>query len=65
VPLIVIIGMEGGGDIEVKDEESRGMWCKAPESKTHSKYDILEQLWGNWLAKEEANIVCGCKEKNF
>jgi hypothetical protein len=25
VPLIVIIGMEGGGDIEVKDEESRGM----------------------------------------
>jgi len=47
VPLTVITGMEGEGDIEVKDKESWDIWCEAPESKTHSEYDILEKLWGN------------------
>jgi hypothetical protein len=30
--------------------------------KTHSKYNIPEELWGNWPTKEEADIACGCKE---
>jgi hypothetical protein len=47
VPLTIITGMEGEGDIEVKDKESWDIWCEAPESKTHSEYDILEKLWGN------------------
>jgi len=65
VPSAVITGMEGEGDTKVKDEESGDIWCEAAESKTHSKCDILEELWGNWLTEEEADIAYGCKEKNF
>ena len=61
----IIIGMEGEGNIKVKDKESGDIWCEAPESKTCSKCDILEELWGNWLTEEEADIAYGCKEKNF
>jgi len=61
----VITGMEGEGDTKVKDEEYRDIWCEELESKTYSKFDILEELWGNWPTKEEANIACGCKERHF
>jgi len=64
VPSAVIRGMEDKGDTEVKDEESGDIWWEVPESKTHSECDIPEELWGNQLM-EEANIVCGCKERNF
>jgi hypothetical protein len=47
VPSAVITGMEGEGDIKVKDEESGDIWCEAPESKTHLECDIPEELWGN------------------
>jgi hypothetical protein len=47
VPSTVIIGMEGEGDTKVKNEEYGDIWCEAPESKTYSKYDIPEELWGN------------------
>jgi len=65
VPSIVITRMEDEGDTKVKDEESGDIWWEAPESKTHSKYDIPEELWGNWPMEEEADITCGCKETNF
>jgi len=65
VPSTVITGMEGEGKTKVKDEESRDIWCKAPESKTHSECDIPEELLGNWPMEEEVDIVCGCKERNF
>ena len=57
--------MEDKGDTEVKDEESGDKWWEAPESKTHSKCDIPEELWGNWPMEEEADIACGCKERNL
>jgi hypothetical protein len=41
------------------------MWCEALESKTHSEYDILEELKGNWPTKKEADNAYGCKEINF
>jgi hypothetical protein len=63
--LAVITRMEGEGDKDVKDEESRDIWCEAPESKTYSKCDIPEELWGNWPMKGETNIAFGCKERNF
>lgn len=43
----VITGIEGERDTKVKDEEYGDIWCKAPESKTHSECDIPEELWGN------------------
>jgi len=61
----VITGIKGEGDTEVKDEESGDIWYETSESKTHLKYNIPEELWGNWLAKEKVYIVCGCKERNF
>ena len=45
--LAVITGIEGEWDIEVKNEESKGIWYKALKSKTYSNYDIPEDLWGN------------------
>ena len=57
--------MEDKGDTEVKDEESGDKWWEAPESKTHSKFDIPEELWGNWPMEGEMNITYGCKERNF
>jgi len=57
--------MEGKGETKVKDEESRDIWCEAPESKTHSECDIPKELWGNWLMEEEVNIACGCKKRNL
>ena len=65
VPSAVITGMEDEGDAKVKDEESGDIWWEAPESKTHSECDIPEELWGNWPMEEEAEIVYGCKERNF
>jgi hypothetical protein len=44
VPSTVITGMEDEGDMKVKDEESGDIWWEAPESKTHSECDILEEL---------------------
>jgi hypothetical protein len=64
VPSAVTIGMEGEGDIKVKDE-SEDIWCEVTKSKTHLEYDIPKELWGNWPMKEEANIACGCKDRNF
>jgi len=61
----VITGMEGEGKIEVKDEESGDIWYEAPESKTHSECDIPEELWGNRPMEEEADVACGCNERNF
>jgi hypothetical protein len=29
-------------------------WCEAPEFKTHSKCDIYEELWGNWLTTKKS-----------
>jgi hypothetical protein len=55
----VIIGMKGEGDTKVKDEEYRDIWCEAP------KFDIPKELWGKWPTEEEADITCGCKERNF
>ena len=57
--------MAGKGDTKVKDEKYRDRWCEAPKSKTYSKFNIPEQLWGNWPIEEEADIACGCKERNF
>jgi hypothetical protein len=65
VPSTIITGMEGKGDTKVKDEESGDIWCEVAKSKTHLKCDLLEELWGNKLTKEEVDIACGCKEKNF
>ena len=48
-----------------KDEESGDIWYEAPESKTHSEYGILEELWGNWPTKEETYIVFSCKKRNL
>jgi hypothetical protein len=65
VSAVVITGMEGEGETEVKDEESGDIWCEAPESKTHSECDIPEELWYNWPMKKETDIACGCKERSF
>lgn len=65
VSLAIITGMEGKYDIEVKDEESKDIWCEAPESKTHSQYDIPKKIWDNWPTEGEMDIACGCKERNF
>ena len=59
-----ITGMEGEWETKVKDEESRDIWCKVPESKAYLECGISKELWGNWPMKE-MNIACGCKEKNF
>ena len=64
VPSTIIIRMEGEGDIQVKDEYG-DIWCEATKSKTYLEYDIPKELWGNWPMKEEANIACGCKDRNF
>jgi hypothetical protein len=61
----IMTWIEDEGDTEVKDKKSGDLWCEAPESKTHSKYDILEKLWGNWPTKKEADLACGCKKRNF
>jgi hypothetical protein len=65
VPSTIITRIDGERNTKVKDEESEGIWCVAPESKTHSECDITEELWGNWSTKEEVDISCGCKERNF
>jgi hypothetical protein len=57
--------MEGEGDTEVKDEESGDIWRVTPKSKIHSECDILEELWGNWPIKGEADIACDCKEEKL
>jgi hypothetical protein len=64
VSLAVMIGIEDKRNTKTKDEESGDIWCEAPESKTHSDYDILEELWGNWPTKK-TDMACGCKERNF
>jgi hypothetical protein len=61
----VMTWIKDEGDTKANDEESGDIWCEASESKTHSKYDILEELWGNWHIKEEVDIACRCKERNF
>ena len=61
----VITGIEGERDTKIKDEEYGDIWCKAPESKTHSECDIPEELWGNWHIEEEVDIVYGCRKRNF
>jgi hypothetical protein len=65
VPSVVITRLEGEWVIEVKDEESRDIWCEAPEFKTHSECDMPEELWENWPMKGEADIAYSCKERNF
>jgi hypothetical protein len=61
----VITGIKSKGDIKVKNEESRDIWCEAPKSKTRSECDILEELWGNWPTKEKADNIYECNERNF
>jgi len=64
VPSIIITRMEGEGGTKTKDREYKDIWCEAPESRTYSEYDILEELWGNWPT-EEASIACAYKKRNF
>jgi hypothetical protein len=45
VPFTVMIWLKDKGDTKIKDEESRDIWCEAPESKTHLGCDIPEKLW--------------------
>lgn len=38
------------------------MGYKALESKIHSKYDMSEELWGNWPTEKE---TCDWEKRNF
>lgn len=62
LPLVVMTGIEREGHIKTKDEESDDIRWEVPESKIHSKDDL--EFGGNWSMKK-AEIVCGCKERNF
>jgi len=54
VPSAVMKKIKDKEETLVKDEESGDIWCEVSESKTHSEYNIPEELWGNWPIKEEA-----------
>jgi len=65
VPSAVITWMEGEGVIEVKDEESKDIWCEAPESKTHSECEYMRTCEKNNLRKEKRTLLVAVRRETF
>ena len=59
----VMTNIENVRDKKIKNKESRDLWWKALESKTHMEKDIPEELMVSKL--EGVYIACGYVMKNF